>query len=289
MKFRFYSFAIVSALSAAMIGCGGSDGGSPAGAPPAQAQINSSNYLDAFWVGGVAVARIVNVADAIDAAFETVIDANDDPGTYNCVAGGTITFAKTGNVRTLTVNNCSDGVAIYVSGSMTSSNAVAGTFGNLTLLLSGDFQITNVVYRFVGGDGVNETVNGNVNVQRRNNLSVAGAGAFSVARNGRTDQYTAISITTSVPDANGDVDIESGTLTISSPRFPHTLTLAGTTTALTLTAPDGSLVRGTDATVANVDALRYDVLTSSTAQPTLTQTYVLTDGLVLAAIARALL
>lgn len=273
--------------------CGGGGGGDSTPNPnpnptPTTYQVNGTNYLDAFAVGSLGGVRIMLIADAIDSAFEAVIDANDVPGTYPCAAGGTLTLTKSGAVRTLTVDNCNDGFVLYVSGSLTTPNAVAGTFGNATLLLSGDFTMSNVVYRMFD-DTVSETINGNVSVQRRADLSVAATGAFSALRNGRVDSYTNIVGQSTTPDSSGEVEVASFSFAVSSPRFTaQPLAVAINANGGTVTAPDASSVTATDASSGPTIALRFDVRTAPGAAPTVTQTLTVDDPQVVAAFTRAL-
>lgn len=279
-------------LTATLAACGGGGDGTPAAPPatpsPTSAQINGTNYLDAFAVGSLGAVRILLIAEAIDSAFEAVIDSNDVPGTYPCAAGGTLTLTKSGAARTLSVNNCNDGVVLYVSGSLTSPNAVAGTFGNVTLLLSGDFTMTNVVYRVLD-DTVTESINGTVNVQRRPDLSVSATGAFTALRNGRADSYGNIVAQSTVPDASGAVDVANFSFAVISPRFTvQPLAVAANSTGGVVTAPDGSNVRAADASSGTTLALAFEVRTAPGATPTVTQTLTENDPQVLAAFERAL-
>jgi hypothetical protein len=283
---------IAACLTLGFAGCGGGDD-SPAlpttpTTPPANLQINGTNYLDAFAVSSLGAVRILLIADAIDSAFEAVIDSNDVPGTYPCAAGGTLTLTKNGTARTLTVNNCNDGFVLYVSGSLTSPNAVAQTFGSVTLLLSGDFTMSNVVYRILD-DTVTETINGAVNVQRRADLSITATGAFSALRNGRADNYGNITGQSTIPDASGAVDVANFSFSVNSPRFtaqPLSVTIGSS--GGVVTAPDTSNVTATDASSGTTLALRFDVRSAPGATPSVTQTLTENDPQVLAAFERAL-
>jgi hypothetical protein len=283
----------VACLSVTVTACGGGGDAAPTPAPapappPAIAQINGNNYLDAFSVGLLGSVRILLIGEAIDSAFEAVVDSNDMPGTYPCAAGGTLTLTKSGATRTLSVNNCNDGLVLYVSGSLTSPNAVAGTFGNVMLLLSGDFTMDNVVYRVLD-DTVTETINGTVNVQRRTDLSVAATGAFSALRNGRADNYSNIAAQSTTPDVNGDVDVANFSFAVSSPRFTaQPLTVVVNSGGGVVTAPDASNVTATDASSGTTVALRFDVRNAAGAAPSVTQTLTENDPQVLAAFERAL-
>jgi hypothetical protein len=278
-------------LAALLAACGGDSTPAPAQPgtppPPSVAQINGTNYLDAFAVGSLGGVRLLYVADAVDSAFAVVVEANDAPGTYACDAGGTVTFVKAGAARTLTVNNCNDGVMTYVSGTLSSPNAVAGTFGSLMLLQSGDFTASNVVYR-LNGDAVNDTLNGTFNMQRRTNLSIVATGAFTVQRNGRTDTYSAVRAESTPPDASGMVDISLMSYSVTSPRFPVPLAVTGNETSLVASAPDTSSVTAKDASSGTTFALTFEVRSSPTAAPSVTQTLTATDPQLVAAMARAL-
>jgi len=277
-------------LAAALISCGGDDAPgptSPAPLPPATAQINGSNYLDAFAVGSLGGVRLLMIADAVDAAFNAVIAANDLPGTYPCAAGGTITLARSGAARTVTVNNCNDGAMIYVSGVLASPNAMAGTFGSVTLLLSGDFTLTNLVYRAVG-DLVNESSSGDFSMQRRTDLSIVASGGFTTLRNGRTDTYASVRVESTRPDAAGAVDAALLAYSVNSPRFAVPLSVNGNATTLVATAPDTSNVTARDASSGTTLALTFEVRSTPGGASSVTQTLTATDPLLVAAMVRAL-
>jgi hypothetical protein len=279
-------------LVAALAACGGDDAPAPATTapapqPPVAAQINGSNYLDAFAVGSLGGVRLLLIADAIDTAFNAVIAANDVPGTYPCAAGGSVTLAKAGAARTLTVNNCNDGVMLYVSGVLASPNAVAASFGAQTLLLSGDFTLTAIVYR-MPGDTISETINGSFGMQRRSDLSIAASGAFTAARNGRADSYTNVRADSTKPDANGVVDAALMSYAVSSPRFAAPLSITGDETTLVVAAPDTSNVTAKDASSGTTLALTFEVRATSGGAASVTQTLTATDPLLVAAMTRAL-
>jgi archaellum component FlaG (FlaF/FlaG flagellin family) len=289
--------ATVAMLVGLLSACGGGGDDAPPAQPPTQpptpaiAQINGTNYLDAYAVTYIGVLRIEFLAYIIDSAFEVVIDVDDIPGTYQCVAGGSLTLVKNGASRTITANNCSDGSNVFISGSVSSPNATASQFGNLVLLDAGDFVLSNAVYRRVG-DSVTETANGNIRVQRRADLSFAGSGQFSVLRNGRADQYANVSVTT-VPatSANGPIELTSGSMSLSSPRFTaQPLAVAGSDAAqnISVRAPDGSRVVTTDVSSGTTDAFKFDVFAANASSPTVTQTLALNDPLWQAAVQRAL-
>lgn len=287
---RTQNLLLGACFVAALSACGGDDSPAPAPPappPPATAQINGSNYLDAFAVGSLGGVRLLLIADAIDTAFNAVIAANDMPGTYSCAAGGTMTLAKAGAARTVTFNNCDDGAMVYVSGALVSPNAVAGTFGTQTLLLSGDFTLTTVVYR-MAGDSVSETINGSFGMQRRTDLSIAASGAFTALRNGRTDSYTSISVESTKPDATGAVDAALMNYAVNSPRFAVPLSVTGNETTLVVRAQDTSNVTAKDASSGTTLALTFEVRATPIGDATVTQTLTATDPLLVAAMARAL-
>jgi hypothetical protein len=276
-------------MAATLVACGGDSAPAPnpTPPPPATAQINGSNYLDAFAVGSLGAVRLLTIAEGIDSAFELVIKANDVPGTYACDFGGTVTFTKSGAARSLTVNNCNDGMSLYVSGTLASPNAVTATFGSLTLLQSGDFTFTNFVYR-MSGDTVNETLNGAFSMQRRQNLSITGSGQFTDLRNGRLDSYSAVQAESTVPDASGTVDFAVANYGVNSPRFGTPLVVTSNQSTIVVSAPDTSNVTAKDASSGTTMALAFEVRATPTSAPSVTQTLVATDPQVVAAFARAL-
>lgn len=89
---RIAPLSAVLALAAMTAACGG---GGESGTtveippPPGFTVITGGNYIDVAGLAIVATNRIQFVADVIDAAFETVIQSSDVPGTYPCVCAGT--------------------------------------------------------------------------------------------------------------------------------------------------------------------------------------------------------
>jgi hypothetical protein len=264
--------------------------------------VNSTNFLDAYWIGGVAKIRILGVAEFIDSSFDFVVAVNDTAGTYPCPAGGSVTFARSTTqisvIRTLTFANCDFGSELPVvvkSGSVTSPDAVARFFtaAGGTLLQSGHFQFTDLVYATTDtgspGFGADDRItSGVVSFERSGtDLSVMSSGFLNFTRNGRTDQYAAISIHTNPGiTTGGAVDIVSGSLNITTPRFASSiLAVSGDATTLSVSGSDQSFVSGT---VAAGPGITYQVFTAPATAAVLTQTLANSDTAVQAAVARAL-
>jgi hypothetical protein len=281
---------LVGLLSA----CGDGGDAAPATQPPAQppapvaAQINGSNYLDAFALTFVGAHRMEFVAYLIDSAFQVVIDSDGVAGTYRCDVGGLITLQTNGSSRTLTPNNCDDGSYLLVSGSISSANATASQFGGLIVLDAGDFVLSNALY----GDVIDtEAADGTVRLQRGPALGFTAVGQLSVLRNGRIDQYVNVSVTTApiISDTLGR--LTGGSMSISSPRFaaqPLAISVSGAANSISATAPDGSRVVATIVSSGTPAAYRFDVYAVDSSTPVTTQTLALNDPSVLEAIWRTL-
>lgn len=153
-------------------------------------------------------------------------------------------FARTGNNRSFTPSECRivdfGDTTIYRSGSLSSPDAQTATSGSFVYISSANFQLTNAVIDFTSpapthSRAGNETFNGSVLVTGTA-TTVTGVGSLAVTRNGRTDTYTSINVT------GPQGGFLSGTLQLSSPRFPTPfgITYNSATDTGTLTAPDGS-------------------------------------------------
>ena len=282
--------ATVLALSAC--GGGGDQGGTLAPTPtvPVAAGITSSNYLDAFWVGALGVQRAVVAGTVLDSAFGLVIALNDVPGTLSCPYGGNASLVKSGNQRFVTVNNCNDGNFVFVSGTISTADAVTQNIAGTVYLKTGNFKLDNVVYRYSGAQ-LNDTelLAGTIAYSlSADGRSATAKGELSASYNGRVDRYTNVSLT-AITNAQGEADISIGSMRVDSMRFPIPLLVTGSSDQLAMSAvsPDTSLVRGIYIAGATVDSFRYEVLAAPGAVPSVTQTYTVSDPLVQAAIIRA--
>ena len=238
-------------LAFLIAGCGGGsddsgDGSSPP-PPGGSTIITSSNYLDAAAVAYVAAARLEFANDLIDAAFETVLNTFDIPGTYPCLYGGTVSYTRSGSVYTFTVANCDTDVGgqriTMPSGKMTVKDPVVQTTSAGYFLTSATTALTDAAFVESGAVSVG---NGSANLSSTVTSSTtasatASGGTLSILRAGRTDSYTQINVTSSVTLFNGNT-LTGGSFKISTPRAPGALTVSATSTSLTATAGDNSQV-----------------------------------------------
>lgn len=250
---RIAPLSAVLALAAMTAACGG---GGESGTtveippPPGFTVITGGNYIDVAGLAIVATNRVQFVADVIDAAFETVIQSSDVPGTYPCVYAGTVAFSKAGSSYTFTVTNCDTIVAgarvLLQSGSMRVDNPViqttsvgtstvgyfltsaAVTFNNAAFIESGATSI------FAGAANLSSTVTSPTTAVAR----TTGA-SLTVQRAGRTDSYRNIDVTGNVTLFSGN-SITAGSLTLSSPRAPGVLSFNANAPRATVSAIDNS-------------------------------------------------
>jgi len=258
-------------------------------------QISAADDLDAYWVAGVAKVRLLGIASFLDIAFDFAVAVNDVPGTYSCPGGGNLTYATSG-ARSMTFHDCNLGASLPVivrSGTFSTPDAVLQSYAGDTLLKSAHFTLGALVYATTDtaslGYGADETANGSFFFQRQDSdLSVQASGAIDITRNGRVDHYSAIQIATTPGfDTGGDVDINAATLTIATPRFSAAASLAvtGDPTTLTVVAPDGSQVAGSEVAGPGV---HYVVRPSASGSASVDTTLPNSDAGVTAAITRVL-
>jgi hypothetical protein len=279
-------------LALSACGGGGSDGGGGSTVPPPSATktINSSNYLDTAWAGAIAFVRINLAAEFADTAFRTALAAGDPASaSYPCQNSGNVGYTRNGTTRTITFNNCiftSQGLLIqFAAGTVSTSNALLGTFGSATVFNSGTFTFNAVSLDWAAGA---ETVAGQLTQARQANGSINATGALTVTRNGRPDQYTNISLRTNVPNAAGAVIVLDAATSVSSPRLAFGFNAQGTETLTRSIAADNSAVQATpDATG---QTLTYSVFASysPSATPDFTRALASSDTAVQAAIQRVL-
>jgi hypothetical protein len=201
--------SFVCALCVAAAGCGGG-GGDDAAPPASPPRLDPSNYLDALYIGLMGGDRLQDAELLADAGYKIVRDNADAPGTYPCVGAGTLTYSVSGNTRTYSASDCvltSD--ITVVSGSwriadLRTTDLAPGT----TFLSGGTVTYADVLLRLAVGLGIcsavshppNETFNGTLTVARSAppNTTPVGTwtGSLNVARNGRTDEYTNLSVET---------------------------------------------------------------------------------------------
>jgi hypothetical protein len=283
--------SLVGLLAASVAACGGGGTGDPAPPPPPQSQrqIDATNYLDAFWAGAFGVSRIADALTLLDNSFTNVLRAGDVAQTYVCSGGGTLTLARAGTVRTLSFVNCIIDRAVYVSGTLSSPNAATISLGGATYVGSGEFTLSNLVYRTVGGDGVNQTVSGTLTLLRRSDQTVQLSGGFGLTRNTRTDMYASVLATFAPRDIIVPATVNTGSFTVATPRFSASpLTVSGNASGLAITAPDQTRLRGIASSQGSLDSVAYEVTPAGASVPNLTQTLATSDPLVQSAIARVL-
>lgn len=284
--------ALTPFVAASLVACGGDGTGDAAPLPPpptVQAQINVTNYLDAFWAGAFGVSRMADALTLLDNAFTNVLRAGDVAQTYTCSGGGTLTLVRTGTVRTLSFASCIIDRAVYVSGTLTSPNAIAITLSGATYVGSGDFTLSSLVYRTVGGDGINQTLNGTLTLLRRSDQTVQLSGGFGLTRNARTDTYASLLATFAPRDIVIPATVNTGSFTLATPRFSASpLTVSGNATGLAITAPDQTRLRGLAGSQGSLTSVSYELTPAGSSVPTLTQTLSTSDPQVQSAIARVL-
>jgi hypothetical protein len=301
---NFVSTTLALSLLAA---CGG--GGDDAGGSTAPL-ITAGNHLDAVYVGVMGGDRTQDAELVADAGYKIARANANAPGTYACPGGGSLTYSTSGTTQSFGANSCvlmSD--ITLVSGTWSVANLQTTTSAsNVTYLSGGAFNYSNVVLRLaagwrIGADAApagDETFNGNLTVARAPNASGVAVGTWSgslaVLRNGRTDSYTALNMSTTDFDFDSvsqTSEITSSRYRVSTPRFA-----AGaidvdidyrSPVARISSADDGSYVRMTTTTPPVVGQLRYQVfVSSSAAAPTTDEALANTDARVSAAIGRAL-
>jgi hypothetical protein len=293
VPFPKYTHSACCALATLLLGAcgGGGDGGSAAPTPPAPtpAQIASSNYLDAFWVGAYGVLRTGDALEIIDNAFTNVFRAGDVAQVYNCAGGGTLTLTRSGSVRNVTFSNCAIDQIVYTSGTISSADAAPITSAGITYLGSGEFTLTSVVYRIVAGEALTQTMSGSLTFLRRPDRTVQLSGAFDVLRNARADRYSALLATFAPRDLPVTPTVNTGSFSVSTPRFAAaTLSVSGNGTGLTAIAPDQSRVRGLATSQGSLATVAYEVTSPGASTPAVSTTLATSDGVVQAAIARVL-
>lgn len=272
--------------------CGGGTG-DPAPAPPppiGSDQINASNYLDAFWIGAFGVSRSADVLTLIDYAFTNALRAEVVPLPYNCSGGGTLTQTRTGSVRTLTFAHCTIGRAVFVSGTLSSPDAIPIDLSGFTYVGSGNFTLTDLVYRVAGGDMVDQTVSGSLRLERRDDRTVRLSGSFSVTRNGRDDRYRSLLATFAPRDIiTVAPTVNTGSFIVDTPRIGASpMTVSGNASGLAVTSPDQTRLRGLVPADGSLISVTYEVTPPNATTPSLTQTLATSDPQVQAAIARVL-
>lgn len=238
---------------AVLAACGG--GGSsadPSVTPPVTQGatiITTDNYVDVAGLTIVAVNRLRFLQDAIDAAFELILNTSDIPGTYPCPFGGTLTYAKTGLDYTFSASSCDANIAgervLLQSGSMSVGSPVVQTTSLGTAV---GYFLTSATITFnavaVVEKGVVSTVSGSTNWSAVVTSPSTAAGrttgaSLTILRAGRADVYTDINVTgiASLFDGNS---ITGGSMTVSSPRAPGVLSVTANGTTVTSTAADNS-------------------------------------------------
>jgi hypothetical protein len=182
-------------------------------------------------------------------------------------------------------------VVLFVSGTLTSPNATATQVGSDIVFAGGDFSFADVVYQTVDGTVSAETMNGSVRVDRQPDASFSAHGALSVLRNGRTDEYDDVDIRTVQLSSPDWPSLASGTMSLRSPRFaaqPLAIVAEGPPTQASATAPDGSRVVGTEATINNNSGTKFEVYAPGEGSPSFVQTIAEDDPAIEAALVRAL-
>ncbi|MEF9995386.1 MAG: hypothetical protein RR784_02225 [Burkholderiaceae bacterium] len=294
---RITTVSATLALAATLAACGGgsfdsSPGGVTPPTLPTAPQIDSSNYLLAFGVTSVALARADLLQDATDTAFAAALSLNFQAGTFACAKRGSIAVALIGNGLRFEFSGCDDGRHVYDSGVLEASALKSGSFSGQTLLTFGEFTAVNFGYFIaypVKPDEPTEVAHGAVTVRRAADLSRALSGQFSVLRLGRADTYTDLALGRSAPDANGNTRPALGQVRIDSPRFPFQPLEAGVTfTAIIARAPDGSYLEVTDASAGTAAAYLMRIYRGAGDTAQLSQSWGINDQPIKDALAAAL-
>ncbi len=184
------------------------------------------------------------IVDVIDAAFETVIGTGDRPGTYPCVYGGTVAFSRAGTSYTFNVSNCDTVVGgrrtMLVSGAMRVDNPVVQTTAAGWFLTSAAIRFDNAVAieagtpsTFAGSGPLSSTV-----VSPTSAVGTTRSSSLSVERAGRTDAYTDVDVVSDVTLSGNSV--QSGSMTLTSPRAPGVLSIVANVPTTTSSATDRS-------------------------------------------------
>ncbi|MEJ6005334.1 hypothetical protein WG899_07240 [Paucibacter sp. AS339] len=201
-----FLLSAAAAASISLTACGGSnDNPTP---PPPEAQINSSNFVEA---AGIAAAGVQHSGEQLNAGAAPVIELKEQgtPGTYACKDGGSVNMALVDKVNSLTVLNCKSGNVYIASGAITDTSETSAA-GQAHAI-----KIKDLSFRVGDSDLTMQTLNGNLNFTLKldNSLSAVKAD-FSYTRNGRTDTLALRQ------EANGQMLIE-----VQTPNFPQKLAI----------------------------------------------------------------
>ncbi len=292
------ALALAAVFLVAACGGGSSDSPSSGGStnPPAAAlQINAATYLDAAAIGAIAFERASGLSASLDRAFELMQEAGGTSRSVPCAAAGSVFFAFANpSANSATFVSCEDRGGLLTSGVVNTTGLVVTQTAIRTNLVGANFDLQNVVYRAVPGDGINQTISGALRADRRPDNAMALVGQLGVVRNSRADTYGDVSLV--AVGFGSTVVLDSATMSVATPRFAaQPLKLASSTVnglqVLTMTAPDSSSVKVStlaNATSARPAQLRFDVYAAGNANPVITQILAADDGSYTAALARAL-
>lgn len=232
--------SLLLASIATLSACGG---GSDSDTTPGTTVFTQSNYLDATWVAGVGLQRLINTAYVADSLFSLATTTNPDTAVA-CSMGGNIKYSGTSALLTFEPTNCSWGSSAYnmilKSGTVQMANPKLATCGSSYILESSAITL-GAVAEFRSSDTV---------ADRPGDESYAGAlaqsatcspsagkvqGSYDVTRNSKVTKYRNIVYNyTNAGLTNVSVSIESPAFAAS------TLVTVASGTTTTLTAADNS-------------------------------------------------
>ncbi|MGL4575158.1 MAG: hypothetical protein ACRCV9_10255, partial [Burkholderiaceae bacterium] len=229
---HFAQLVSISFGLSVLAACGGGGGDPPAPPsppPPVTKTINTSNYLDPAWAALLGTTRINLVLLAVTLPPGiTVLSGNDTAGTYNCPVSGSLLYAKTGNARTYSFNNCAfslNGTPLtFSSGDVSVPDLATAPAGTGVALNGGTFTVTALSLNFAN-TGV-ETWSGTLTFTRQDASNIAYTGSWSALRNGRTDQYSNMNVRIT---SAGSQASASFNFALASPRLPFGITVENTT------------------------------------------------------------
>lgn len=263
--------------------------------PPATAQVNSTNYLNPYWLALIAGQRIEITSEIIDVLFSAFVSTGDTSGSVSCSGGGSVSITKSGATRTMTVPagvTCVEGgVTLFQNASVSSPDAQFVAGAGSVVLTSGSFNFSNVSFRSTRDPvPTTETLNGQAVLAFNSSTGrFSATGSLSFVRNAKTDAYTNIAAVTTAANSSGAVTLESATLTITTPRFGQVLSANGNVASSTIvvSAPDGSNVTGVTGS-GTPTSRTYTLRSSAGGAAVASQTLADTDPAVQAALTNAL-
>lgn len=270
---------------ALVAGCGGNGDSAPVANTPAPsqdagtskaAQIDGTNYLDAFAIGTVAVSRVVDVAH-IMGIVSYGASPLEPPGAQDCRAIGALQYHD----MVYSEHESADRPCVSGSVELRSGIFEIGQ-GDLT-------AVSNVMWRRPPSPMVQE-IGGQIGFNKSADGSATVVGWFFAVRDEGFADYAQVSVSVLPATGGNAAKASAGSLQVrAAPFAPHWLTTAASDsgTKVSVIAPDGTRVVVTEVAGGTTSARRFEVFDAGGPAPVVMQTLSMDDPLVTAAIARA--